>query len=822
MNGAGHPPLPAPTKPAAPKCRRSERLLQVNLALLTTLGTLLLGMGEQNVLLPVLAVIVAISSVYLTDIKGWLQLNTLVANIAGVIALLVTWREWNDYASESQLLSLANLLIYLQFVLLYRRKTIRTYWLLLLLSLLQVAVAAALNMSFSFGLLLPAYMFIGLVTMALFVIHRAQEDHAGDNRDPRLAAPAVTAPAATARRWPLAGVATELQAVEPPAATAGGLGWTFFRQMLWLAFATCVFATVWFLGMPRPGKKTPWQPVGISSYTSVGFSETVELGQLGEVYENPEEVMQVEFRRVDSTEPYRIGGDCALFRGGVLYEYHSGRWQPLPHFNLRSAPLLPLSKDKLPADEDVVIEKVRIRARNDNVLFSTVPAFALKSATRLNGIEYSNETDQFVRPNSSEGPYTYELATTAFKGHVPMMLSPAQVRPNPKALRAALLMPLSERGGDPFPGLRAEAARVAGRDANAKREQMARYLESYFRSSNLYKYSLRDQPHSLGLDPVEAFVTEHKTGHCEYFASALVLMLRSLNIPARLAIGFKGGDYNAAGRYYQIRELHAHAWVEAYLSPDALPPALADDATARQNGAWLILDPTPGRSEVEMADAFGLGPLKRLLDLTQLLWTNYVLGLDSKRQQEVIYRPLLARLEELFNSVAGEETREWLQRSVSDFFQRRMGFEYGLFSWQGFLASTTILLLLSGLWKLSAAAISLIRRRWLKRPHGKKRAAYHIEFYERFESLLARHGMPRAAGQTPREFALATGGYLAASPLTAQTAGLPKRIVEAFYFLRFGRHTLAAGELQVVEHAVSELAAALEARRASNSSRIDS
>lgn len=802
-------PAPPSAKPAAPARRRSERYLQVSLALLTALGTLLLGMGESNVLLPVLAVIVAISSVYLTDIKGWLQLNTLVANVAGLIALAVTWREWNDYASEGQLLSLANLLIYLQFVLLYRRKTIRNYWLLLLLSLLQVAVAAALNMSVSFGALLPAYMFVGLITMALFVIHRAQAKHAADAEG----AVQPAAPPKNDRRWPLAGSVAKFEAVESPAAASSGLGWPFFRQIIWLGFATCVFAMVWFLGLPRPGKKTPWRPAGVMPYTSVGFSETVTLGQLGEVYENPEEVMQVSFQSADSSEPYRIGGDSALFRGSVLYRYKLGRWLPLQNLNTQQRPLLSVARDALPKDEELVVERVSIKARNDSVVFSVMPAFAVRSITQPAGLEYSKAADQFIRPGNPEAPYQYELVTTAFKAHVPVMSFAAPVKPSSITLEAAVRMPpLNVDGSDPLAGLRAEAAKLAGSGAEAGPEQTARRVENYLRGSNVFMYSLRQQPHSMGVDPVEAFVTEHKTGHCEYFASALVLMLRSLDIPARLAIGFKGGEYNLVGRYYQIRELHAHAWVEAYLGPDALPPALVSNATARENGAWLILDPTPGRADVEMTDAFGLGPLKRLLDLTQLIWTNYVLGLDSQRQQEVIYQPLLARLEEILGGLANDDTRERLQEAVSGFFRQRMGFEHGLFSWQGFLASTTSLLLLVGLWKLAAALFSFARRRFLTRSHVRSRSAYHVEFYDQFESLLARYGMPRATSQTPREFALATGGYLAESPLTQQTAALPKRIVEAFYFIRFGRRELDAGELLWAEQAVSDLALALEAR----------
>src|SRR6185437_14035054 len=151
---------------------RIERLLQISIAALVSLSTLLLGMGERDLTLPVVAIIVSAGSLYLTDIKGWLQLNTTVTNIAGLLALAATVYDWDYFGAESQLLSMAHLLIYLQFVLLFRKKNLRNYWLLVLLSLLEVAVASALNMSIFFGLLLLIYMFAGLITLAVFSIYR--------------------------------------------------------------------------------------------------------------------------------------------------------------------------------------------------------------------------------------------------------------------------------------------------------------------------------------------------------------------------------------------------------------------------------------------------------------------------------------------------------------------------------------------------------------------------------------------------------------------------------------------------------------------------
>jgi hypothetical protein len=292
-------------------------------------------------------------------------------------------------------------------------------------------------------------------------------------------------------------------------------------------------------------------------------------------------------------------------------------------------------------------------------------------------------------------------------------------------------------------------------------------------------------------------------------------MLRSLGIPARLAIGFKGGEYSPGARFYQVRELHAHAWVEAYIPPNSLPASLAHDEQAQEHGAWLTLDPTPRRNaEEELADGFGMGALKRFLDLTQLVWTNYVLGMDSQRQQEAIYQPLMQRLEDALQSLTEEEGRERIRQWLTDTVVRRAGLSHGLFSWQGLLASMAGLLILIGSWKLTLWAVRRLPCHFTRRRVGGRHSSRSVDFYDRFEALLTHHGMPRTQSQTQREFALATGGHLAESPLTQPVGLLPRRIVEAYYRVRFGHRELTGEETRSIDEALGALAAALAARQA--------
>ena len=76
------------------------------------------------------------------------------------------------------------------------------------------------------------------------------------------------------------------------------------------------------------------------------------------------------------------------------------------------------------------------------------------------------------------------------------------------------------------------------------------------------------------IDPIEDFVANNPRGHCEYFAAALALMLRSQGIPARVVLGYRCDEWNGPGKCYQVRQSDAHAWVEAYLAAGDIPPEM--------------------------------------------------------------------------------------------------------------------------------------------------------------------------------------------------------------------------------------------------------
>jgi hypothetical protein len=128
-----------------------------------------------------------------------------------------------------------------------------------------------------------------------------------------------------------------------------------------------------------------------------------------------------------------------------------------------------------------------------------------------------------------------------------------------------------------------------------------------------YRYSL-DVGMEDGLNPLEDFLFRRKTGYCEHYATAMVIMLRTLGIPARLVTGFLPGEWNEFGGYYRVRQQDAHAWVEVFFP---------------QSG-WITFDPTP------TVGADGPVPIWRtlgsLIDSVRLKWDRFVIQYSFRDQ----------------------------------------------------------------------------------------------------------------------------------------------------------------------------------------------
>ena len=282
-----------------------QRLLQINMATLAAMGTLLVGMGQRSVGLPLMMSVAAITSVWLTDVTGRFRLNRKVANAASLVALIITTRELLQFNSITQILGLVRLLIYVQIILLFQEKDLRTYRHLIILSLLQVVVAAIFMQGFWFGGLLIVYMLVGLSALTLLCLHREHE-LLRSGVEPPPAASHFTGGAC--RRGPT------------------GVGRELFGRLAVTGTATLGLTLLLFCTVPRLGR-TAWRGPNILTKHIVGFSDKVTLGELGQIIESPEEVMRIWLVDTTTGRPYAAQSEIYL-RGAILTHYQDGQWEP--------------------------------------------------------------------------------------------------------------------------------------------------------------------------------------------------------------------------------------------------------------------------------------------------------------------------------------------------------------------------------------------------------------------------------------------------------------------------------------------------------------
>jgi hypothetical protein len=315
------------------------------------------------------------------------------------------------------------------------------------------------------------------------------------------------------------------------------------------------------------------------------------------------------------------------------------------------------------------------------------------------------------------------------------------------------------------------------------------------------------------IEPIEDFVANTRAGNCEYFASALAMMLRSQGIPAQMVRGYKGGTFNTVGHYYLVQERDGHSWVEAWMPNEAVPPSDLAGAPS-EGGAWYRFDPTPGRSNQIALQQPGMGDqVAQAFDYLELLWRDYVLSLNSVRQEEIVYDPLTARAGALPQWVEMRRVRWWLRQAGA-----AMGLDFvqpGGKASRIFEGTTAVAVVLALL--LFAASIYGVRVAWaaLCRPGPKrgKRADVAPAFYLRLERLLGRLSIERKPGETPREMAGGARNRIAALADESAVAALPGEVVDAYYRLRFGKGRLDKVESEGIEQALKKIEAAVQRAR---------
>jgi transglutaminase-like putative cysteine protease len=379
------------------------------------------------------------------------------------------------------------------------------------------------------------------------------------------------------------------------------VGGRFVFASLALSLVTLASSVVVFLIFPRASEAGPGRGE-VLARSVAGFSDQVSIGEHGSsIYANPEVVLRVEFP--EGRPPNLLG---LHWRGRSYDRFDGVRWTRSSGIRPSAAPTNwyerrwggPLIR------QDIYAAPLDVR-----VLFALHPLVEIDPRPGIQPM-FDNVGDYSYWGGGSPA-YT---ATSVYG------------RPSADSLRAA------ETGFMPDRERYLQLPRLPDR-IHALADSLTRDLETRYDRvqaiedwlTGTFGYT-RDLPVTARQATLDHFLFERRAGHCEYFSTAMVVLLRSVGIHARNVNGFLGGRWNDLGPYLAVTQNEAHSWVEVWFP----------------GYGWVTFDPTPGGSGSGAEASGWLWPGRFLLDGLQHRWGKWVLDYSLTEQTGALRR--LSRL----------------------------------------------------------------------------------------------------------------------------------------------------------------------------------
>ena len=350
--------------------------------------------------------------------------------------------------------------------------------------------------------------------------------------------------------------------------------------VIFISIITFIITVIIFVSSPRIAGGL-WGKGYMKSIKTAGFSENVDFGSFGTVKNDSTIVMRIEMDK-KAKEPF-------YWRGMTLNYFDGISWKD----TLSERKWIYKDEEKFiikPFKEDrAVVQRIYLEAMDTNVLFGLREVAAIESRGR---VIFQDEAGALFLPAKKGKRINYIVYS---ENRLEAL----------KDVEEAKYLQLP-RGIDKLENL----AQKITRDKQSNREK-AEAIEQYLIKN--YTYSLSTSPPPEGVGPIEDFLFYSKKGYCEHYATSMVLMLRSADIPARIVTGFVGGEPNEYGGYIIVRQSDAHSWVEAAV-----------------DGVWRRYDPTPPVL-IKSQTTFTL-----YMDMLVLMWDRYVVGFSRSDQKDLL------------------------------------------------------------------------------------------------------------------------------------------------------------------------------------------
>jgi transglutaminase-like putative cysteine protease len=471
--------------------------------------------------------------------------------------------------------------------------------------------------------------------------------------------------------------------------------------------------------MPRSISAGYFGEYSFGSNLSSGFSDHVELGQIGQIQQSNAVVMHVQIEGDD------LGRYDLHWRGVSLANFDGHAWSnrkgqfilsrlPDGSFDLpdNEAPVRPYDTASL-ARRKIIRYHVLMEPIGTNVFFLAPWAQRLRGNYRV----LSGDSGGAVFNSDSDHAVSRYDATSDISKPSADELRKAGLNYPPQISGTYLHFPqLDPR----IPQLASDITRSAKNDYDK-----AAAIENYLRTRFGYTLQL---PQATVKDPLANFLFERKQGHCEYFASSMAVMLRTLGIPSRVVNGFRSDEFNDITGSYVIRAKDAHSWVEAYFA----------------GYGWQTFDPTPGGSS---ASPQGWNRLSLYVDAMASFWRDWVVSYDTSNQY-VLGKAAISGSRNIW-----EGAREWARKHYASMLKwARRSQDRVENSPRGWIvigvAIVVALLVLANLGRIARA----LHERWLKAHPERSPEQAASMWYERMIRILAKHGMRKPQAETAQEF----------------------------------------------------------------------
>lgn len=703
--------------------------------------------------------ILAIIIFVLVLIAGWLRdtgrlrldISPRLANILMISYLPVAFIEWQVF-QISPVLVVIHFILFASALKLLRTKRDRDWLWLYLVSFCQVLMTAGMMVGSTFLLMLLVYLFAAISAFIGFEVRRSQQSF--------IASQSVENPIdplTATEYWKETGKITR---------RSDAPRWRVFSYFSAAALILIILAAVpIFLAMPRLSRGGSRNGL-LATETLTGFSDTVTLGEVAQVKLNPQIVMRVRVKFPPGVElrPLRWRGVTLDYYDGKSWSESGPGHQPLQKVGES------FRVDERTSPRGFTQQRFFLEPLNINTVFAAPrPVYVMG----LRDLERDTGDGLWTSPHLFNKLDYLVYSDTHVPGDAELIADndrfyPAEVR------QRYLQLPLNH--DQRIDRLVADVTVGA-----VTQLEMVRRIERHLKSS--YSYSLDLQPVESG-DPVADFLFNQKSGHCEYFASAMVLMARSRRIPARLVNGFQTGEYNESADVYTVRQSDAHSWVEVFF------PA----------SGWVAFDPTPPDGLSQYGDGW-VASIRQYREALEMFWLEHVIGFDTGKQISMAYgfqrwlatqqRGASMRWFEWASELA-HRVDDWMTSDeLIDPAISEPGKWSGLFGRFGTGRLVFALIALTCI--IGAVYLWMARRgKWSRRLKGGA-ANKAIVFYEEMLRTLDRSGHKRQPDQTPLEFAARL-----ANPAVDE-------ITRLYLRTRFGNVDLADSEIERVTRLLSDL-----------------